>query len=62
MTKFFIQILKWKPFSSPLDLAVPSKNQGIKVTSFHHCAVLTASDKQMGFLFINSKLQLSSDV
>ena len=45
MTKFFIQILRWKPFSSPLDLAGPSQSQGIKVSSFHHCAVLAASDK-----------------
>ena len=44
ITKFFIQILRWKPFSSPLDLVGPSQSQGIKVNSFHHCAVLTASD------------------
>ena len=50
MTKFFIQILRWKPFSSPLDLAGPSQSQGIKVNSFHHCAVLTASDKHLKIL------------
>ena len=50
MTKLFIQILRWKPFSSPLDLAGPSQSQGIKVTSFHHCTALTASDKHLKIL------------
>ena len=47
MTKFFIQILRWKPFSSLLDLAGPSQSQGVKVNSFHHCDVLTASNKHL---------------
>ena len=50
ITKFFIQILRWKPFSSPLDLAGPSESQGINVNSFQHCAVLTASDKHLKIL------------
>ena len=59
---FFFQILKWRTFSSPLKLKGTFQGQGISVSSLHHCTVLTASDKHLEILFIQSKQRLIADV
>lgn len=60
MAKFFIQILKWRTFSPPLELNGTFQGQGISVNSLHHCTVLTASDKHLEILLACDTLLLKA--
>ena len=61
MTKFFVQILKWRTFSSPLKLEGTFQVQGISVNSLHHCTLLTASDKHLEILLVCDSFLLKAN-
>ena len=60
MAKFFIQILKWRTFSSTLELKGTFQGQGVSLNSLHHCTVLTASDKHLEILLACDTLLLKA--